>query len=77
RACGPRSPHALAGVLWKSAAGHWWLVAAGSEELRKVTAGGGVTGRAKGRLLAVRAEAGERARLSARLPDGGRLTALH
>ncbi|MEV0599417.1 hypothetical protein AB0I82_08975 [Streptomyces sp. NPDC050315] len=77
RACGPRSPHALAGVLWKSAAGHWWLVAAGSAELRKVTAGGGVTGSAKGRLLAVRAEAGERARLTARLPDGGRLTALH
>ncbi|MFC6062245.1 hypothetical protein [Streptomyces ochraceiscleroticus] len=77
RACGPRSPHALAGVLWKSAAGHWWLVAAGSADLRKVTAGGGVSGRTKGRLLAVRAEAGERARLTARLPDGGRLTALH
>ncbi|MGI5468389.1 hypothetical protein [Streptomyces sp. CA-132043] len=77
RACGPRSPHALAGVLWKSAAGHWWLVAAGSAEVRGVTAGGGVSGRTKGRLLAVRAKAGAHARLSARLPDGGRFTALH
>ncbi|GAA0456196.1 hypothetical protein [Streptomyces olivaceiscleroticus] len=77
RACGPRSPHALAGVLWKSAAGHWWLVAAGSGKVRGVTADGGVTGRTKGRLLAVRAAAGAHARLSARLPDGGRFTALH
>ncbi|POX40565.1 hypothetical protein C3486_13055 [Streptomyces sp. Ru73] len=77
RDCGPRSPHALAGVLWKSAAGHWWLVAAGSDEVRGVAAGGGVTGRTKGRLLAVRATAGAHARLTARLPGGGRFTALH
>lgn len=77
RACGARSPHALAGVVWKSSAGHWWLVAAGSEDVRAVAVSGGVTGREKGSLLAVRAEAGAQARLSGRLPDGRAFPALH
>ncbi|MFH8406029.1 hypothetical protein ACH4FX_14800 [Streptomyces sp. NPDC018019] len=74
--CGPREPWALAGVLWKAPGGQWWLVAAGSDQLTKITASGGVTGRAAGAQLAVPAAAGGRAELSARLPSGVQVSAL-
>lgn len=75
-ACGPRSAKALAGVLWKSPAGRWWLLAAGSDQVTSITATGGVAGQAPGRLLSLPAKAGDRAELSGRLTDGEEIEPL-
>ncbi|MFH8980168.1 hypothetical protein [Streptomyces varsoviensis] len=77
RACGPKDPTALAGALWKSPAGQWYLLAAGSRDVASVTATGGVRGSASGNLLAVPAKDGARAELTARLTNGKKLAALH
>ncbi|WP_234430631.1 hypothetical protein, partial [Streptomyces sp. NRRL F-4489] len=70
-ACGPRAPRVLAGVLWKGADGRWWLLAAGSGQVASVTARGGVTGHAAGRLLAAPARPGAQADLTGELAGGG------
>ncbi|MFC9112320.1 hypothetical protein ACFTWN_03190 [Streptomyces sp. NPDC057092] len=70
-ACGERRPEVLAGVLWKSAEGAWYLLAAGSDGVAGVKATGGIEGSAKDRLLSVRAEKGARADLEGTLEDGG------
>ena len=75
-ACGARSPRALSGVLWKSQAGDWYLLAAGSKEVTSVTASGGVTGTAQGRTLALPTKQGTRVDLTAELADGRTLPAL-
>ncbi|NED81892.1 hypothetical protein G3I76_17575, partial [Streptomyces sp. SID11233] len=75
-ACGKRTPRVLAGVLWKSRGGRWYVLAAGSEQFTSLTTSGGVTGSARGRLLAVPAGAGDRARLNGRLGDGSQVGAL-
>lgn len=75
-ACGARDPHVLAGVLWKSGAGAWYLLAAGSKGTAAITATGGVSGTARGALLAVRTEQGAQAGLRADLTDGRRVTGL-
>ncbi|MER5277117.1 hypothetical protein ABT025_15320 [Streptomyces sp. NPDC002809] len=74
--CGTRSPRVLAGVLWKSRGGRWYVLAAGSAQFASLTTSGGVTGRARGRLLAVPAGAGDRARLTGRLTDGSHVGVL-
>ncbi|MEV6482833.1 hypothetical protein [Streptomyces sp. NPDC051576] len=75
-ACGARDPHVLAGVLWKSAAGHWYLLAAGSKGTESITATGGVTGSAKGGLLAVKTRQGAQAELKGALDDGRTISGL-
>ncbi|MEU2247346.1 hypothetical protein [Streptomyces sp. NPDC019224] len=75
--CGARAPRVLAGVLWKSPGGRWYVLAAGSEQFASLATSGGVTGSARGRLLAVPAAAGDRPRLDGRLKDGSRVAALH
>ncbi|WP_327323183.1 hypothetical protein OG735_12220 [Streptomyces sp. NBC_01210] len=75
--CGVRDPRVLAGVLWKSQAGHWFVLAAGSEQFASLATSGGVDGNAKGHLLAVQAKEGARAELNGRLKDGRRVGALH
>ncbi|MFG2596662.1 hypothetical protein [Streptomyces sp. NPDC048462] len=75
-ACGASDPRVLAGVLWKSREGRWYVLAAGSEQFTSLTTSGGVTGTSRGRLLAVPAGAGDRARLNGRLRDGSRVGAL-
>lgn len=75
-ACGPRAPHALAGVLWKAADKRWWLLAAGSPKITSVSATGGISGQSTGRLLALPAKAGDRAELTGRLANGGRVGAI-
>ncbi|WP_330340474.1 hypothetical protein [Streptomyces sp. NBC_00557] len=77
RSCGPRDPHVLAGVLWKSAAGHWYLLAAGDKDTAAIRAGGGVTAAGQGQFLVARAEQGARARLTGTLTDGTRIEGLH
>ncbi|MGW6307507.1 hypothetical protein ACWFRQ_24885 [Streptomyces niveus] len=75
-ACGAREPHVLAGVLWKSRGGRWYVLAAGNDEFRSVRTTGGVTGEARGRVLAVPAKPGDRAELDGLLADGTRVGAL-
>lgn len=75
-ACGVREPRALAGVLWKSRAGRWYVLAAGSDQFASLATSGGVTGSAQGNLLAVPAKAGARAELNGHLSDGSRVEAL-
>ncbi|MCZ0210024.1 hypothetical protein [Streptomyces achromogenes] len=75
-ACGPRDPRVLAGVLWKSAAGNWYLLAAGSKDTASIEATGGVTASAPGPLLVARAEQGARAELKGVSADGREITGL-
>ncbi|MFG3493796.1 hypothetical protein [Streptomyces sp. NPDC047928] len=76
-ACGARSPHVLAGVLWQAKKGaQWYVLAAGSPGVVSLAASGGVTGSAEGRLLAVKAEQGARAELTGRLDDGTKVEGL-
>ncbi|MFD7712658.1 hypothetical protein [Streptomyces sp. NPDC059786] len=75
-ACGPRDPHVLAGVLWKSGAGTWYLLAAGGQDTASVRASGQVDGSAGGPLLALPAKRGAQAVLEGTLTDGGRITGL-
>ncbi|WP_406349685.1 hypothetical protein OHB10_34120 [Streptomyces sp. NBC_01597] len=69
-ACGAKDPHVLAGVLWKSETGSWYLLAAGSRATSSISTTGGVRASARGGLLAVRAEQGARAELKGVLDDG-------
>ncbi|MFJ9027342.1 hypothetical protein ACIRQP_02210 [Streptomyces sp. NPDC102274] len=75
-ACGVRESQVLAGVLWKSRGGKWYVLAAGSGRLGSIEVSGGVRAGASGNLLAVRAEEGARAELYGRAPDGTRVDAL-
>ncbi|MEU9101563.1 hypothetical protein [Streptomyces sp. NPDC048361] len=75
-ACGPREARVLAGVLWKSRGGTWFVLAAGSEQVASVTLSGGMTGSERGNLLAVRAKEGARAELNGRLADGSPIATL-
>ncbi|MCI3270208.1 hypothetical protein [Streptomyces cylindrosporus] len=75
-ACGAKDPNVLAGVLWKSGAGGWYLLAAGSRGTSAVTATGGITGSGRGNLLAVRAKQGAQAELKGTLSDGRVISGL-
>ncbi|MPY62352.1 hypothetical protein FNH08_35965, partial [Streptomyces spongiae] len=75
-ACGARDPHLLAGVLWKSGAGTWYLLAAGSRDTTSVTATGKFSGSAQSNVLAVRARQGARADLKGTLTNGRSITGL-
>ncbi|WP_406001271.1 hypothetical protein [Streptomyces sp. NBC_00829] len=75
--CGVRDPKVLAGVLWKSQAGRWYVLAAGSGQFTSLSTSGGVDGSARGHLLAVPAKEGARAELNGLLADGSRVGALH
>ncbi|MFF5251474.1 hypothetical protein ACFY4K_05355 [Streptomyces leeuwenhoekii] len=75
-ACGARDPHVLAGVLWKSEEGDWYLLAAGSGDTESVRATGGIRASADGNLLTARAKQGARAKLKGTLEDGRKITAL-
>jgi hypothetical protein len=76
-ACGARDPHVLAGVLWKSHGGHWYLLAAGSEGTASIRATGGVDASGQGPLLVARAKEGTRAELKGTLADGRSISGLH
>ncbi|MFI1468826.1 hypothetical protein [Streptomyces wuyuanensis] len=75
-ACGPRDPRVLAGVLWKSRTGQWYVLAAGSEDVASVRTSGGAAGSAGGNQLVVPARQGVRVELEGRLADGTRIPAL-
>ncbi|MCB5180892.1 hypothetical protein [Streptomyces antimicrobicus] len=69
-ACGPREARVLAGVLWKSRAGQWYVLAGASPQFASLAVTGGATGSATGHKLAVKAPAGAQVELSGTLPDG-------
>ncbi|AQS69920.1 hypothetical protein [Streptomyces pactum] len=69
-ACGERDPHVLAGVLWKSEGGHWYLLAAGDRDTKSVEATGGIKDSADGNLLTAGAEQGAQAELKGTLESG-------
>jgi hypothetical protein len=75
-ACGAKDPHVLAGVLWKSAAGHWYLLAAGSPGTQSIAATGGSGASARGNLLSARAAQGAQADLKGTLDDGRVISGL-
>ncbi|WP_432135679.1 hypothetical protein [Streptomyces sp. bgisy154] len=75
-ACGPRDPHVLAGVLWKSEGGSWYLLAAGDKDTESIRATGGVKGSGDGHLLALPAKQGAQAGLAGTLEGGGAISAL-
>ncbi|MBQ1087917.1 hypothetical protein [Streptomyces sp. B93] len=75
-ACGVRDPHVLAGVLWKSTAGEWYLLAAGDRETVSVRTTGGLEASARGSQLTVRAKEGARAELEGSLSDGRTVSGL-
>ncbi|MEV7283603.1 hypothetical protein AB0O01_03375 [Streptomyces sp. NPDC093252] len=74
--CGAREPQVLAGVLWKSEAGAWYLLAAGGRDTASIETSGGVKASAEGNLLAVRTEEGTQAALKGTLADGRTIEAL-
>lgn len=74
--CGARAPRVLAGVLWKSPTGDWYLLAAGGPDVVSVTASGGVSGSADGNVLALPAGEGQRAALKGRTENGSSVRAL-
>ncbi|MFI6929234.1 hypothetical protein [Streptomyces sp. NPDC050287] len=75
-ACGPRDPHVLAGVLWKSGTGSWYLLAAGSRGTSSISATGGVRGTANGNLLTVKTRQGAQAGLEGTLESGRSISGL-
>ncbi|MFJ7767281.1 hypothetical protein ACIQ1J_02285 [Streptomyces sp. NPDC097107] len=75
-ACGERDPHVLAGVLWKSEGGHWYLLAAGGRDTKSVEATGGISDSADGNLLTAKAEQGAQAELKGTLENGRKIGGL-
>ncbi|MGW0816849.1 hypothetical protein ACWD00_26965 [Streptomyces viridiviolaceus] len=75
-ACGKRDPQVLAGVLWKSEGGRWYLLAAGGRDTESVRATGGISASAEGNLLTAKAKKGARAELKGMLDDGRTISGL-
>nr|WP_308120110.1 hypothetical protein [Streptomyces bambusae] len=75
-ACGVREPRALAGVLWKSRGGQWYVLAGGSPQFTALAVTGGATGSAPGHRLAVKSQAGAQVELSGTLTDGSKAGVL-
>ncbi|MEV7546033.1 hypothetical protein [Streptomyces sp. NPDC089915] len=76
-ACGRFGQHLLAGTRWRSPAGRWYLLAAGSREVTAITASGAVRTETAGRsLVAPAGPEGAPVSLTARLASGARITAL-
>ncbi|MCF3965463.1 hypothetical protein L1885_28265, partial [Streptomyces fuscigenes] len=71
--CSRFGQNVVAGLRWRSAAGHPYLLAAGSRAVTSITAAGGVRARAAATTLTVRAPGGGAVRLSAQLATGGTL----
>ncbi|WP_371618786.1 hypothetical protein [Streptomyces sp. NBC_00454] len=77
-ACGRFGQHLLAGTRWRSPAGRWYLLAAGSREVTGITAEGAVRAEASGRFLTVPLAGPQSApvALAGSLASGARITAI-
>lgn len=72
-ACSRFGQHVLAATDWRAPSGDWYLLAAGSRDVRDLEATGDVTATAEGPTLAERAANGVRARVTGRVERGGSL----
>ncbi|KUF15320.1 hypothetical protein [Streptomyces silvensis] len=73
-ACGVRQPSVLAGVLWKSTAGTWYVLAAGSKDVTSVSVTDG--DRSTGNTLAARTTKDTRPEVTGRLKNGDKVRTL-
>ncbi|MFF5897006.1 hypothetical protein ACFY8O_13860 [Streptomyces argenteolus] len=74
--CSRFGQHVAAGTLWKSPAGGWYALAAGSRAVRRIEISGSVRGRSDGPTLAVRAQRETGFRVSAVLPGGSTISSV-
>jgi hypothetical protein len=75
-ACSRFGRNVLGGVMWRSPAGHWYLLAAGSRDVQSIASSNGVTASVSGSSLAVPAPRDTRATLTAHLKSGATLRPL-
>ncbi|MFI7341537.1 hypothetical protein ACIBUY_26765 [Streptomyces sp. NPDC050085] len=69
-ACSRFGQHVVASARWRSPQGHWYLVAAGSRAVTRISWNGAVDGVRPGRTVAVRAPEEGAVRVTARLAGG-------
>ncbi|WP_405679202.1 hypothetical protein OG292_36200 [Streptomyces sp. NBC_01511] len=74
--CSRFGQHVLAGTRWKAPSGTWFLLAAGSRDVTRITATGGVRADEPVRTLAVRAPRESSVDLTGRLADGQELRSV-
>ncbi|MFJ6432791.1 hypothetical protein [Streptomyces sp. NPDC091416] len=74
--CSRFGQHVLAGTRWRAPSGHWYVLAAGSRAVSRIEATGAVRESAAGTTLAVRAPREAPVELTARLREGGSLSAV-
>ncbi|MFC8826429.1 hypothetical protein ACFT9I_13935 [Streptomyces sp. NPDC057137] len=74
--CSRFGQHVLAGTHWRAPSGTWFLLAAGSRDVTRITATGAVRADERGRTLAVRAPRDSSVNLTGRLTDGEQLPAV-
>lgn len=75
-ACSRFGQHVVAGAHWRSPAGHWYVVGAGSRAVTALRARGAVSGVQRGTSFARRAPEDARVRFTGDLADGGTLREL-
>ncbi|SCK16975.1 hypothetical protein H181DRAFT_01116 [Streptomyces sp. WMMB 714] len=78
--CGKREPNVVSATRWRSQAGNWYVLAAGSSKVTGITVKGRGEGSPSGfstdRTLTLPGTKRARVKLTARLADGGKLPAL-
>ncbi|MFI6642804.1 hypothetical protein [Streptomyces sp. NPDC050504] len=74
--CSRFGQHVLAGAHWKAPSGRWYVLAAGSRAVNRVSVSGAVKATAPGAYVTVRAPQDARVELSAEVPGGAKLRGL-
>ncbi|MFC9947595.1 hypothetical protein [Streptomyces pratensis] len=74
--CSRFGQHVVAGTHWRSPAGSWYVLAAGSRAVERIEVTGSVRGASDGPVLAVRAPRGAAFRVDAELRDGGTMSSV-
>ncbi|MFC8224850.1 hypothetical protein [Streptomyces sp. NPDC057287] len=72
--CSRFGQHVVAGTHWRSPAGAWYVLAAGSRAVERIEVEGSVSGAAEGPTLAVRAPRSTPFRVNAELRGGGTMS---
>ncbi|MFF2727897.1 hypothetical protein ACFVS9_08315 [Streptomyces sp. NPDC058008] len=72
--CSRFGQHVVAGTHWRSPAGAWYVLAAGSRAVERIEVAGSVRGASSGPTLAVRAARDARFEVDARLRGGGTMS---
>ncbi|GGX57728.1 hypothetical protein [Streptomyces fructofermentans] len=75
-ACGRFGQHVVSAAPWRSPAGRWYVLAAGSRAVTRITLSGDVTASRAGSTLAARAPGKPEVRVSARLTTGESLDGI-